>query len=67
MASAETSLVVKDKSLTTMPRESDIVDLVKNVCRQESKREAVARAEQQEALLQSFQRLSQEVQADSRA
>ena len=56
---------MKDRTLTTMPREDELIHLVKTVFRQESRREATAMAERQEAMTQSFQHLSQEVQSDN--
>ena len=50
-----------------MPREADLIHLVKTVIRQEGRREATAMAERQEAMFTSFQRLNQEVQSESRA
>ena len=67
LASGETSLVVKDRALTEVPREADLIHLVKTVIRQEGRREATAMAERQEAMVTSFQRLNQEVQSESRA
>ena len=58
---------MKDQALTMMPHEDELIQLVKMVFWQESQHKATAIAERQEAMTQSFQCLSQEVQSDSQA